>query len=69
MNRKIAFVLSIIKSGYRDEIAIQIAKLQPDGNKEQIAKQLSTVLSKLKSQKLLTAIKEGRKYRYSLNAE
>lgn len=66
MNRKIAYVLNVIKSGFKEEIAAQIVLLQPNADKEQIIRQLSTVLSKLKSQNLLIACKEGRKYRYSL---
>ncbi|MFD0791990.1 hypothetical protein ACFQZX_00095 [Mucilaginibacter litoreus] len=66
MSLKISYVLDKINAGMKDDIANYIVSLQPDLQLDRLTKHLSTVLSELKSKSLLSAVKEGRKYRYSL---
>ncbi|TWR27008.1 hypothetical protein FPZ42_08210 [Mucilaginibacter achroorhodeus] len=66
LSLKIAFVLSKINAGVKDEIASHLMLLQPELQLEPLIKHLSTVLSDLKSKNLLATIKDGRRYRYSL---
>lgn len=66
INSKIAYALSLSGSGTGESIAIKIVELQPELEVKKVTQQISGVLSTLKSKGLLTAVKEGRKDRYSL---
>lgn len=66
MSGKIAYALSQITSGYGEQIAAKIVELQPELDKAKVAQQLSGVLSTLKKNGQLTAVKEGRKDSFSL---
>jgi len=63
--QKIAFVLDQIGSGYKEDIAKVIAK--EDGTDvADVTKKISGVLSSMKSKGQLTAVKDGRRDKYSL---
>ncbi len=66
LNGKIAYALSQIGSGFGEDIAAKIVELQPELDKAKVTLQLSGVLSTLKKHGQLTAVKEGRKDRFSL---
>jgi hypothetical protein len=66
LNGKIAYALSQISSGYGEDIAAKLVELQPELDKAKVTQQLSGVLSTLKKHGQLSAVKEGRKDRFSL---
>ncbi len=66
INARIAFALNEIGSGFNDEIAAAMAQYEPKSDAPKISKQISGVLSTLKSKGLLTAEKVGRKDKFSL---
>ena len=66
INGKIAYALSQITSGYGEDIAAKIVELQPGLEVAKVMKQISGVLSTLKANGQLSAVKEGRKDKFSL---
>lgn len=66
INGKIAFALNEIGSGFNEDIANAMAQYEPKSDAKKISKQISGVLSILKSKGQLKTEKEGRKDRFSL---
>ncbi len=66
LNGKIAFALNQITSGTGEDIAAKLVELQPQLDKAKVTQQFSGVLSTLKKQGQLNAVKDGRKDRFSL---
>ena len=66
LNEKIAFALKEIGSGFNEDIAKAMAQYQPQSDEKKISKQISGVLSVLKTKGQLKTTKEGRKDKYSL---
>ena len=66
LNGKIAYALSQITAGTGEEIAAKLVELQPELDKAKVTQQLSGVLATLKKNGQLSAVKEGRKDRFSL---
>jgi septal ring-binding cell division protein DamX len=65
VNQKIAFALSLEPNQTKDDIAAFIAK--EDGtDAAKVTKQISGILSSLKTKGLLESVKDGRKDKYSL---
>lgn len=63
---KIAFSLNEIGSGFGQDIANTMAQYEPQTDGDKIFKQIASVLSNLKAKGALTAVKEGRRDKYSL---
>jgi hypothetical protein len=68
INAKIAFALREIGSGFNEDIANAMAQYEPKSDAQKISKQISGVLSTLKSKGQLSVEKVGRKDKYSLVA-
>lgn len=68
INAKIAFALHEIGSGFNEDIANAMAQYEPKSDAKKISKQISGVLSTLKSKGQVTAEKVGRKDKFSLVA-
>jgi len=66
INGRIAFALKEIGSGFNEEIAEAMAQYEPKSDAKKISKQISGVLSTLKSKGQLKAEKVGRKDKFSL---
>lgn len=66
INARIAFALNEIGSGFNEDIAAAMAQYEPKSDAQKISKQISGVLSTLKSKGQLKTVKEGRKDKYSL---
>jgi hypothetical protein len=66
INSKIAFALKEIGSGFNEQIAEAMAQYEPKSDAKKISKQISGVLSTLKSKGQLKVEKVGRKDRFSL---
>lgn len=66
INSKIAFALNEIGSGFNEDIADAMAQYEPKSDAPKIRKQISGVLSTLKSKGQLKTEKVGRKDRFSL---
>lgn len=66
LNEKIAFALKEIGTGFNEDIAKAMAQYQPQSDEKKIGKQISGVLSVLKTKGMLKTTKEGRKDKYSL---
>ncbi len=66
LNEKIAFALKEIGSGFNEDIASAMAQYQPQSDEKKIGKQISGVLSVLKTKGMLKTTKEGRKDKYAL---
>jgi len=66
VNSKIAFALSQIGSGFNEDIAEEIARYEPKSDAKKISKQISGILSTLKTKGHLKAEKSGRKDKFSL---
>ena len=66
VNSKIAFALNEIGSGFNEDIANAMAQYEPKSDAKKISKQISGILSTLKSKGQVSAVKEGRKDRFSL---
>ena len=66
LSSKVAYALSLITSGTGEDIAAKLVELQPELDKAKVTQQLSGILSTLKKQGQLNAVKEGRKDRFSL---
>ncbi|WP_345949376.1 hypothetical protein ABDD95_21245 [Mucilaginibacter sp. PAMB04274] len=65
---KIAFALKEIGSGFNEDIANAMAQYEPKSDAKTISRQISNVLSNLKSKGQITVEKFGRKDKYSLPA-
>ncbi len=63
---KIAFALNEIGEGFGQDIATAMAQYEPQSDPEKLFKQIASVLSNLKAKGSLTAVKEGRRDKYSL---
>ncbi len=66
LSGKIAFALNEIGEGFGQDIANAMAQYEPQSDGDKLFKQIASVLSNLKSRGLLTAVKEGRRDKYSL---
>lgn len=65
IKEKIAFTLDFLKNGYKEDIAKLMAEWE-QSDFDLAIKQISGVLSSLKSNGLITAIKDGRRDLYTL---
>jgi hypothetical protein len=66
ISEKIAFALKEIGSGFNDDIAAAMAQYEPQSDAKKISKQISGVLSTLKTKGMLSVSREGRKDKYTL---
>lgn len=66
INGKIAFALNEIGSGFNEDIAAAMAQYEPKSDVQKLSKQISGVLSTLKTKGQLNAEKVGRKDKFSL---
>jgi hypothetical protein len=66
LSGKIAFALNEIGEGFGQDIANAMAQYEPQSDGDKLFKQIASVLSNLKSKGVLTAVKEGRRDKYSL---
>jgi len=66
IQRKIAFALKEIGSGFKEDIANAMAQYEPRSDAEKIIKQIAVPLSNLQEQGKVAVEKVGRKYRFKL---
>lgn len=66
LSGKIAFALNEIGAGFGQDVANAMAQYEPQSDGDKLFKQIASVLSNMKSRGLLTAVKEGRRDKYSL---
>jgi hypothetical protein len=66
INAKVIFALKEIGSGFNEDIANAMAQYEPKSDAKKISKQISGVLSALKTRGQVRAEKAGRKDKFSL---